>query len=134
MTINPPAPRSDDDTFDLIDHALAALAERRGLWLGDDAVLIHLLASLIDQAQRCLPEAVLGARDHGASWRDIATCSPPALTRPGCASTPTRPSPTGGGRSRPPADHRHNCITAPRARSTSNPPPNQAETRSRQTK
>ena len=73
MTINPPAPRSDDDTFDLIDHALTALAERRGLYLGDDAVLIHLLASLIDQAQRCLPEAVLGARDHGASWHDIAT-------------------------------------------------------------
>jgi len=73
MTTHTPIPRSDDDTFELIDHALAALAKRRGLWLGDDAVLIHLLASLIDQAQRCLPEAVLGARDHGASWQDIAT-------------------------------------------------------------
>ncbi len=73
MTIDrPAAPRSDDDTFDIIDDALTTLAERRGLWLGDDTVLIHLLASLIDQAERCLPEAVHNARVNGASWNDIA--------------------------------------------------------------
>ena len=70
--IDPSAPRTDDDTFDIIDHALAALAERKDLWLGDDLVLIHLLGCLIEQAERCLPEAVLGARDHGAGWDDIA--------------------------------------------------------------
>jgi hypothetical protein len=33
MTI--PAPRSSDDTYDLIDDALCVLAERHGDWLGD---------------------------------------------------------------------------------------------------
>jgi hypothetical protein len=72
MTDPPPPPRSDDDTFDIINDALTALAERRGLWLGDDMMLIHLLASLIDQTERCLPEAVFTARENGASWDDIA--------------------------------------------------------------
>ena len=73
-----PAPRSDDDTFDIIDDALTALADRRGLsdrrglWIGDDHVLIHLLASLIEQAERCLPEAVYNAHANGTSWNDIA--------------------------------------------------------------
>jgi len=67
-----PAPQSDDDTFDIIDDALTALAERRGLWIGDDHVLIHLLASLIEQAERCLPEAVHNAHTNGTSWNDIA--------------------------------------------------------------
>jgi hypothetical protein len=67
-----PAPRSDEDTFDLVDDAIAALAQRRGLWIGDDHILIHLLASLIDQAERCLPEAVYTARANGCSWNDIA--------------------------------------------------------------
>jgi hypothetical protein len=34
--------------------------------------VIHLLASLIDQALRALPEAVTTARANGASWNDIA--------------------------------------------------------------
>jgi hypothetical protein len=66
------APRTDDDTNDVIDDALLALAERRGLWLGDDAVVVHLLASLIAQAERELPLAVAHARANGASWDDIA--------------------------------------------------------------
>ena len=66
------APRTDDDTNDVIDDALLALAERRGLWLGDDAVVVHLLASLIAQAERELPLAVANARANGASWDDIA--------------------------------------------------------------
>jgi hypothetical protein len=66
-------PISDADTNDIIDNAVTALAERRGgLWLGDDTVLIHLLVSLIDQAERWLPHAVDGARDEGATWDDIA--------------------------------------------------------------
>jgi len=66
------APRTDDDTNDVIDDALLALAERRGLWLGDDAVVVHLLASLIAQAERELPLAVGHARTDGATWHDIA--------------------------------------------------------------
>jgi hypothetical protein len=66
-------PISDADTYDVIDDAVAALAGRRGgLWLGDDTVLIHLLASLIHQAERWLPHAVDGARADGATWDDIA--------------------------------------------------------------
>lgn len=65
-------PRTDDDTNDVIDDALLALAQRRGLWLGDDTVIIGLLASLIAQAERELPLAVAHARANGASWDDIA--------------------------------------------------------------
>jgi hypothetical protein len=68
-----PAPRSDDDSYDVLDDAINVLAQRRGLWLGDDRILIHLLASLIDQAIRALPEAVTSARLNDASWDDIAT-------------------------------------------------------------
>jgi hypothetical protein len=67
-----PAPRSDDDTFDLIDDALTALATHRGLSICDDHVFIHLLASLIEQAERWLPEAVYNARANGSSWNEIA--------------------------------------------------------------
>jgi hypothetical protein len=66
-------PRSGDDTYDLIDDALYQLAERRKAWLGDPLAAITLLASLIDQAERMLPEHVLLARDHGTTWHDIAT-------------------------------------------------------------
>jgi hypothetical protein len=71
--LTPGPPRSGDDTYDLIDDALYQLAERRGKWLGDPIAAITLLASLIDQAERMLPENVLTARDYGASWHDIAT-------------------------------------------------------------
>jgi len=69
-----PTPLSgDDDTFDVIDDAITTLGLQRGLWLGDPRNMIHLVASLIDQAQRCLPELVADARDDGCSWQDIAT-------------------------------------------------------------
>ena len=56
--LTPEPPRSGDDTYDLIDDALYQLAERRGKWLGDPIAAITLLASLIDQAERMLPEHV----------------------------------------------------------------------------
>jgi hypothetical protein len=68
----PPGPHHDDDTYDLIDDALTTLAERRGAWLGDDLTAIILLASLIDQAERFLPELVTSARLNGHTWDDIA--------------------------------------------------------------
>jgi hypothetical protein len=68
-----PAPLSDDDTYDIIDDAVTALAQRRGAQLGDDMTLIHLLTSLIDQAERWLPEAVTTAHHaNGHSWDDLA--------------------------------------------------------------
>ena len=66
-------PHSGDDTFDLIDDALYRLAERRGKWLGDPLAAITLTASLIDQAERMLPEHVLLALNDDATWHDIAT-------------------------------------------------------------
>lgn len=66
-------PDSDDDSYAVIDDALAALATRRHANLGDDMETIGLLASLIDQAERCLPELVTNARANGASWRRIAS-------------------------------------------------------------
>lgn len=72
MTTPSPGPRSGDDTYDLIDDALARLAERRGAWLGDDLAAITLLASLIDPAERCLPELVTNGRLNGHTWDQIA--------------------------------------------------------------
>jgi hypothetical protein len=70
MTV--PAPRSGDDTYDLIDDALFKLAERRGAPLGDDLTAITLIASLIDQAERFLPDLVTNARLNGHTWDQIA--------------------------------------------------------------
>ena len=68
-----PAPRSgDEDAFDVVDAAVAALGLRRGLWMGDDRVMIHLVASVIEQAERFLPHLVAEARREGASWEEIA--------------------------------------------------------------
>ena len=65
-------PHSGDDTYDLTGHALRQLAGRRGAWLGDDLTAITLTASLIDQAERFLPELVTSARLNGHTWHDIA--------------------------------------------------------------
>jgi hypothetical protein len=66
--VTSPGPHSDD----LIDDALATLAQRRGAWLGDDLTAMTLIASLIDQAERCLPELVTSARLNGHTWDEIA--------------------------------------------------------------
>jgi hypothetical protein len=68
----PPAPRTDSDTFEVLDEALSELADRRHAWLGDDIVVIGLLVSLIDQAERFLPQLVTTARANGHSWDDLA--------------------------------------------------------------
>ena len=72
MSTSDPAPHSGDDTYDLIRDALAKLAQRRGAWPGDDLTAITLLASLIDQAERCLPDLVDSARTNGHTWHRIA--------------------------------------------------------------
>ena len=69
----PRPPLSDDASYHVLDDAVTALADHRGLPLAHDISLIHLLASLIDQAERWLPHAVLDARENGATWQDIAT-------------------------------------------------------------
>ena len=71
MTTNK-SPRSGDDSYELIDDALTILAERRGLWLGDDITAISLITSLIQQAQQFLPQLVHDARANGHTWQQIA--------------------------------------------------------------
>ena len=71
--MTPIPPRSGDDTYDLIDGALYQLAERRRRWLGDPLTAITLLASLIEQAGRMIPDLAADARRKHASWTDIAT-------------------------------------------------------------
>jgi hypothetical protein len=67
-----PGPLSGHDTWDLIENALYQLAERRRRWLGDPLTAITLITSLIDQADRMLPELAAEARGNGATWQDIA--------------------------------------------------------------
>jgi hypothetical protein len=67
-----PVPLCDVASFDVVDEAISELAGRRGLWIGDDAVLIHLLVSVIAQVERCLPEAIATALMNGYGWDDIA--------------------------------------------------------------
>jgi hypothetical protein len=72
MTPPGTGPHSDGDTYDLISDALAKLARRRGAWAGDDLTAITLLASLIDQAERFLPDLVDSARSNEHTWDQIA--------------------------------------------------------------
>lgn len=66
-----PAPHSDEGSFDAIDEAIAQLGSSRGVNMTAEG-LLHVVASLIEQAQRCLPMLVAEARSAGASWTEIA--------------------------------------------------------------
>jgi hypothetical protein len=90
-------PAGDDDTHDLIDDALAELARRRGAWLGDEITAMTLIASLIEQAERFLPEMVTNARLNGHSWAEIARAIGTSPRKPTCGSTPSPRSPTRDG-------------------------------------
>ena len=68
-----PAPRTGDDSLDVLSEATGNLARlRTAHWLGDSAVHLHALASLIAQAQQLLPQAVRDARDQELTWTQIA--------------------------------------------------------------
>ena len=67
-----PAPRADDDSALVLEQALDDLARlRTAYWLGDNAVRLHTLASLIRQAHQMLPAAIDDARDQELSWSEI---------------------------------------------------------------
>jgi hypothetical protein len=67
-----PAPRVDDDSVLVLAEAIEALAKlRTSYWLGDTAVTLHALVSLIHQAEQLLPNAVADARDQGLTWKQI---------------------------------------------------------------
>lgn len=66
-------PLIDHDTTAVLGHALAALAQRRGLrWRPDPALRLHLLVSLRDETRTQLLRATLAAHHHGYSPTEIA--------------------------------------------------------------
>jgi hypothetical protein len=67
-----PAPRTGDDSRQVLNQAIDDLARQRtAYWLGDSAVHLHALASLITQAEQLLPQAVHDARDQELTWAQI---------------------------------------------------------------
>jgi hypothetical protein len=67
-----PAPVVDDLSATVLGEAIDALGElRTPYWLGDSAVRLHALASLLAQAQGLLPGAVAQARDQFLTWDQI---------------------------------------------------------------
>ncbi len=80
-----PAPRVDSDSAAVLAEAVETLAAlRTPYWLGDSAVGLHALASLIAQAQQMIPAAVSQARDQGHTWAEIGqllNLSPAAAAR-----------------------------------------------------
>jgi hypothetical protein len=67
-----PAPITSDDSLQVLNEAIDALARlRTAYWLGDSAVRLHALASLISQAHQLLPQAVHDARDQELTSNQI---------------------------------------------------------------
>ena len=67
-----PAPVTGDDSLQVLSEAIDQLARlRTAYWLGDSAVHLHALASLIAQAQQLLPQAVHDARDQELTWSQV---------------------------------------------------------------
>ena len=67
-------PATGEDTAVVIDDAIVTLAKLRNLrmWIGDGGVEVHLVVSLLREAELRLPRAVADARDQGYSWAEIA--------------------------------------------------------------
>lgn len=68
-----PEPRVDEDTTLAIDEAIELLAgQRRLAWLGDGAVQVHLIASLLAELHTRLGRTIALAHDQETTWSDIA--------------------------------------------------------------
>jgi hypothetical protein len=66
-------PTVDETSRRVVDAAVESLGRLRLPleWLGDGGAELHLLASLIAEAERQLPQSVALARDQGYSWAEI---------------------------------------------------------------
>jgi len=66
-------PKTGRDSRAVLDEAVASLGRLRmpSGWLGDGGAEIHLLASLIAEAECQLPQSVGLARDQDYSWAEI---------------------------------------------------------------
>jgi hypothetical protein len=68
-----PAASVDELSASVVTEAVDTLAAlRTTYWLGDAAVHLHALTSLIAQAQQLLPDAVRQARDQELTWSQIS--------------------------------------------------------------
>lgn len=66
------APSAGADTETVLEAAIGALAELRGLVpLGDPCTTLHVLASLGAEVERRLPGAVAEARGQQCSWAQV---------------------------------------------------------------
>jgi hypothetical protein len=66
-------PYTNGDTVLLVEEAATSLILLRApMWLGDAGPIISVLASLSNQAQDHLIDAVALARDQDYTWEDIA--------------------------------------------------------------
>jgi hypothetical protein len=66
------APNTGADSERVLEAAAETLGKLRGLpWLGDAGATIHLIASLIAEAEQRLHRAVADARDQEYSWAEI---------------------------------------------------------------
>ena len=87
-----PAPLTDDLSAIVLAEAIDALAAlRTPAWLGDCAIHLHALTSLIAQAQQMLPTAVAAARDQDHTWAQIGQL---LSVPPGTAARRYRGAPT----------------------------------------
>jgi hypothetical protein len=67
-----PGPCVDQTSEPVVREAIDEIAKlRTPYWLGDAAIHLHALASLITQAERLLPEAIHDARDQDYTWTQI---------------------------------------------------------------
>jgi hypothetical protein len=94
-----PGPYVNIDTTVVLDRALVELADRRFTAKLDAPAQLHLLASLIAQADTWLREQVAVARHDGASWAEVghlvgstATAARQRWASP-AHTTPRRPTP-----------------------------------------
>ena len=67
------APATGDDSAAVLDQAIGSLGTLRNMvWVGDAGVNLHLLTSLIKEAESRFLRAVADARDQEYSWAEIA--------------------------------------------------------------
>lgn len=68
-----PGPTLGRDTVLAIDEAIDVLAgQRRLAWVGDGAVQVHVIASLLTELRARLGHAIALAHDQETTWADIA--------------------------------------------------------------
>lgn len=70
---HPDRPVIDDDSNEVLERAVELLGTLRSpLNAGHAGLRLHVLASLIAQAEALLPDAVADARDRDFNWSEIA--------------------------------------------------------------